>query len=272
MNEKLQYASMLEMPLSTANVTVKPQKKRKARTKTVNSDSVKNQLISKVNQEVEQDLDFFVDNNSTETEFIELACTEQDCFEQNEFSLSESSITHSSIKPKKKLSFKFSLLGVQLVIIGVLLSVIFLTSALNSNSGINVFFKNVFGTNQGAVADAREYDDFSPVFSFEDSEYMLEDGVVTLYGKGSVYSSCDGKISSIVKAENGKFTIEVEHSKNFKTVFAGLDYVYGSVGDVVYSNIPVGYWINEAQMCFTNADGGVISNYQIIDNSVVWAV
>ena len=52
MNEKLQYATMLEIPVNTCNVTFQPTKKRKTRRKKdVNPEAVKQQLMNKINAE-----------------------------------------------------------------------------------------------------------------------------------------------------------------------------------------------------------------------------
>ena len=54
MNEKLQYASMLEIPVNTCNVTYKPIKKRRLkRKKHPSSEEVKNELLKKVNAAAE---------------------------------------------------------------------------------------------------------------------------------------------------------------------------------------------------------------------------
>ena len=53
MNEKLQYASMLEIPVNTCNVTVRTGKARKKKKK-VDDEQIKSKLISKVNAEVEE--------------------------------------------------------------------------------------------------------------------------------------------------------------------------------------------------------------------------
>ena len=66
MNEKLQYASMLEIPVSTCNVSVKPAKKRLfSKKKKVNHEQVKEQLVKKVNQ-LESDGELAVQLNDKE--------------------------------------------------------------------------------------------------------------------------------------------------------------------------------------------------------------
>ena len=174
---------------------------------------------------------------------------------------------------KQRGKFKISVIGVQLAIIGVLLATIFFTNALYPDSGINVFLRGVFGTDKSVSVDDRIYADFSPVINLDDgSSVVLENGVMTFSGSGSVYSPCDGKVSAISKDENGKFTLEITHNSNFKSVLTGVDYAYAGLNDTVYHNIPVGYVTAGATMCFTGSDGSVISDYQIVDDTVVWAV
>ena len=271
MNEKLQYATMLEMPLSSVSVTVKPSKKKK-RTRKVDAEAVKKELIEKIN----------ADNFIPQVEPVsstEEAQNEEALVPASEQAIepisetSQTAIVKSVKQRKKRKPFKVSIIAVQFAVIGVLIATIFLTSAINTNSGLNVFFRNVFSGGAVQVVDEREYKDFTPVLSVTEADFSLENGVMTLYNEGSVYSACQGKISSITASENGKYTVEIEHSTNFKTVIGGLDYVYGQVGGAVYSKIPVGYAKEVgATMCFTGADGSIISDYQVVDNSVVWAV
>jgi hypothetical protein len=72
--------------------------------------------------------------------------------------------------------------------------------------------------------------------------------------------------------ENGKYDIEITHSDNFKSVLTGIDFAYAGLNDKVYSNIPVGYVMAGATMCFKGVDDVVISDFQIIEDTVVWAV
>lgn len=264
MNEKLQYASMLEMPFSTANVTVKPTKKRK---KKVNPDAVKQELIEKVNAEETV-------NNYTESitlpEYPQVDAQEQSLVAEENLSASVD-VVQPSVKNKRK--FKFSVIGVQFAVIGALIATIFLTNALNPNSGISAFFKGAFTEQTTEVVDERLHSEFAPVIALNEGEYDIQDGIMTLTTSGSIYSPCDGEITSIEIDGNGKYTVEIEHSKNFKSRLSGLDYVYGENGATVFSNIPVGYMGAEgATLCFTGADGSVISNYEVVDNSVVWLV
>ncbi|MBQ3493093.1 MAG: hypothetical protein IJA88_03205 [Clostridia bacterium] len=283
MNEKLQYATMLEIPVSTCNVTFKPVKKRRGKRKKVDIDAVKDKLVDKVNtqmQSVETDnaqpqeqiaeqYAVSVDNNQnlqSQESQTEIAFEEQNGLEQAEEQT-------ALVRPAQKKKFKFSIVGVQLAIIGALVAVIFLTNALYTDSGINVFLRNVFGTQSSVSVDTRDYDEFAPVISIDDGATVtLSDGVMTFSGKGSLYAPCNGKVTMLTLGEDGKYTMEITHSEKFKSVLTGIDYAYAGIDDTVYFNIPVGYVTAGATMCFTNSNGAVISDYQIIDDAVVWSV
>ena len=257
MNEKLQYASMLEIPVNTCSVTIK-ENKRKGIRKKRDVDSVKEQLINKVNLEQEQSLE--VDESESAEDVL---------LEQNE--IVNSSAVVSKIERKKR--SKLSIIGAQFIIIGALVATIFLTNAFYPESGINVFMREVFGSGSQEVGvDERLYEQFAPVIALDEGATLsLENGVMNFSGKLSVYSPCDGTVGSITKQADGTFSVEVLHSTNFSTCIDGLEHVYVENGGQVFFNIPLGYSVDGgASMCFKGANGEVISNYQIIDDWVVW--
>lgn len=277
MNEKLQYASMLEIPVNTCTVTTKPIKKKGLKKKVVEAEVIKEQLLEKINMQTEQeevdkkdiDLKEKVVEKSNE-EVIKLE--KEDDKEQDLTSKFSTASVTNGIKRRKR--FKFSIIGVQFAIIGALALTILFTSAVFPNSGINVFFKNVFGNDVIERVDERTFADFAPVIAMGDNSGIeLLDGVISFDGEGSVYAPCDGVVSSIEKDAQGKFNIEITHSENFKTVISGIEYVYANLNDNVYHNIPVGYLLDDgASICFKNGNGTVLSNYQLVNNAVVWAV
>ncbi|MBQ8426257.1 MAG: hypothetical protein IJX16_00635 [Clostridia bacterium] len=274
MNEKLQYATMLEIPVNTCNVTLKSGKKRRfGRKKAKNPDAVKEELMNKINsesvEETAQELtavqEDYIDQITDQADLMEDAVEQ----ENNE---ETATVTDVTSKPKRR--FKFSVITAQFAIIGVLIATIFLTNAFYADSGINVFFKSVFGTNQTESVDSRTHQDFTPVLAVgKMTDITVDGGVMTFSGEGSVYAPCDGKITSVTRDGSGKYIFEITHSENFKSVISGLDYAYAGLDDTVYANIPVGY-VNAdgATMCFKSGEDLVISNYEIIDGSVVWAV
>lgn len=242
MNDKLKYAEMLEIPLNTCNITFKPTKKRKA--KKVDSDKVKEEVISKINEE----------NVEKESEVLENA----------EFS------TSTINNGKEKKPFKLTVAKVELCIIFMLLATIFLTSVFIPNSGINTFFNKTLNKEVESV-DSRTFEEFSPVFDFSREDAVSNDGVLTVKKQGSIYAPCDGKVSLISKDENGLYTVEVTHSENFKTVITGLEYAYNEVGDTVYKTIPLGY-IRDGEMSvfFKDGENQIVTDNVIATCSVLW--
>ncbi len=292
MNEKLQYASMLEIPVTTCNIVRKQPKPTRKRGKKVNNpEEVKDQLLQKVNstnfeeQEAirEEDKNYYTQtissepSSSAEVQSDELNTEYQTAQSQEDFSMSEqqssANITRGKIKKERK-PFKLTVISVQLMIIGLLIASIFVTNALYPNGGLTSFFKGVFQMENTTVEDNRLYSDFAPVINCGGSSaFTLEDGVINFSGEGSVYSPCNGKVLEVAQNEKGKFDIKVEHNANFVSVFSGLDYAYCKAGDQVFGTLPVGYILDgSAQMCFTDSVGEIISQYQVVDNAVVWAV
>ncbi len=241
MNEKLQYASMLEIPVNSCNVTYTKLKRKKSKRKP-DAEKVKQRLLEKVNSSVDE----------TQVEQV-----------------SEQQTKEITTKAKKA----FPIVTAQLVIIGILVAVIFLTNAFYQDSGINVFFKGIFSSNNAVQTEQKNFDDFAPVIALEGASVQLNEGVATLSGSGSVYSPASGTVKSITKLESGKYELEIAHSTTFSSILTGLDYAYSLVGDTVYSNIPVGYLSGgDMQMCFCLGSGEMIVDYQIVDGTVLWAV
>ncbi len=262
MNDKLQYATMLEIPVNTCSVTYAPiKKKRKPKKKPVNHEVVKEELLSKINSDLdEKNAELYSD-----TMLVEQELPEQPAVYEEE-----------RLEAEEKKIKKFSVIGFQLCIVGALIAGIFLTNAFYPNSGINVFMRQVFGgeTTSTATTDERLYSEFAPVLTLSDGvTATATEGVISITGEGSVYAPVSGVVSAFSMGEDGKYSIEITHSENFKTLISGVDYAYVGLDDQVYFNIPVGYTeLGEVTLCFTGADGVSITDYELNDNSVVWAV
>jgi hypothetical protein len=171
--------------------------------------------------------------------------------------------------------FKIGVVGIELAVIGVLIATIFLTNAINTNSGINVFMRNVFSNDVvEETVDLRTHKDFDVVLPVSFSNSVVgEDGALAVEMTGSLYSPVDGTVTNLtLDQESQKYTMEITHNDNFKTVFSGLDYAYSEIGTSVYSNIPVGYIKESATMCFYDGNDAVITGYTLTENQVVWAV
>ena len=309
MNEKLQYATMLEIPVNTCNITYKPQKKKKKNKKQVLVEDVKDKLLKKINGTIQSDKEnpmptintmlendgnFEGNNQADYTNQIledgqnvnlgenylqgQLLATESENQTFNgensvEIKQISSADKKRKIRKEKRQNKKSAFLGVQLAIIGALIGIIFLTNSFYPNSALNVVFNSIFGSPAEAVAE-KTYNEFSPVLSLGDSgEYLLTGGTVSCTTSGTIYPPCSGVISSVTKNNDGKFSMEIEHTSQFKSIISGLDYAYHEVGEKVFDNIPVGYVSGEeVSLCFVNGEGEVITNYQLDGNSVLWAV
>ncbi len=258
MNEKLTYASMLEIPESTCNITYKPIKKSRSKSKKkTNSEQIKQQLVEKVNLEV----------NTPEQveEYHNAAQVEQQI---------EEMVKNKPQKAKKEKRSK--IIAIQLFAIGALAVTILLSSVLNENSGLNNLFKSVFSSTptQEVTVDDRTYQDFSPVFmATENSAYSMINGVATMSGKGSVYSVLDGEVKRVQKNEQtGLYSVEVAHCDSFSTIVEGLDITYVEEGSQVFAKIPLGYAKNSGSTTCFMVDGAMVSNFEIVDNAVIWSV
>lgn len=281
MNEKLQYATMLEIPVSTCSVTRVPTKKRRRkRKKEIDPDVVKEELLSKINSEEESAAEQTEGKAAWKEEYdraINELDEEERLAEEKEGLETVENEATANVYPvggKEKKRFKISAIGAQLAVIGALVAVIFLTNAFYADSGINVFFKSVFGGNQTQTADTRGYEEFAPVIATGgDAAVAVDDGVMTFSGAGSIYAPCDGTVSSLSLGEDGKYTMVISHSENFKTVLSGIDFAYAGLDEEVFYNIPVGYVAaGGATMCFTGENGAVISDYELVGDAIVWAV
>ena len=264
MNEKLQYAEMLEIPQSTCNITYKRAKKKRFSRRKKTDEEVKNELLEKVNSIAEE--------SEEELSAKEIAESPENLEEYENATENEEipTVTIRKEKKRKAVIGGFSLVTFQFILIGALIATIFLTNALVPNSGINTFFKNVFSTQKAPVIE--KFSDFTPVLTVSSSENVsLDGGVMTISGEGSLYSPCDGTVTAVTQ-ENGKYNIEIMHSEKFKTVFSGLDFAYVINGESVYKTIPVGYSKGEeVSMCFYDGKE-MITDYTLNENTVVWAV
>lgn len=253
MNEKMQYAAMLDIPASTCSITLKPKKRKifsKKRSKS--PEEIKKQLLDKVNSEsAEENNDVKIDRTNCET-------TNEDV---------DSSVV---ITKAKKAKIKGG--AIAFIVMGALIAIIFLTTAFYPNSGINVFINSIFKNDMSVAAtDDRTFDDFTPIIVFSGSKTTGENGITDLSGKGSVYSVADGKVACVTKSDDGKFSVTIKHSDKFSSMITGLDYAYALEGDSVYANIPVGYVVEKGSLSFMDGES-VITDYHIVDNTVVWGV
>lgn len=275
MNEKLQYATMLEIPVNTCNITYKPSKKRRRpKRKADNPEAVKEELLLKVNSESEraEELSEKVPANlpaelSNETAMREQVAGVPETLPED----ADAYVSASVHKKARKPLFKMTAVTAELIAVFALIATIFLTNAFYADSAINVFMRRVFSPTKTETVHEKTYDEFSPVINFN-GDMTLENGVIVCSGSGSVYAPENGTVSSVVKEEDGTYTVNIAHSAVFSTKLSGLSYAYVGEGDSVYGNIPVGYVADGGFTACFNSGDAVITDYTLENNAVLWAV
>ena len=272
MNEKLQYAKMLDIPVSTCNVTYKPPKKRWFKFKRkIKDEQVKEKLLEKINAENEEvspvDTVEPLENLEQDVAPVVQPLGEEEVVQvDNEEPIVDTVSTVSVTERKLKKKTRIGVIGIQLCVIGALVATVFLTSAFYPGASIATFFGDVFGTAKEEAVLV--YNDFSPVIA----NGSLKDGSVVVSGKASVYSPCNGTISEVTLLSNGKYAVTVTHSPVFSTVISGLDLIYGQASEEVVSNIPLGFvFSGDVAITFYNGDD-MITDFSLETGTVVWAV
>ena len=297
MADNYEYAEMLEIPVRTCTVTKKSKAKTAGRRKTKNA-TIKEKVVDKVNETLSEENGVEIAQPvATETPVNEPPVTATDAVGENpavdrektEIAVKETEIAETENKgddaransaddfektvtvthKKKK---RITLVGIETVAIVALVLFIVMTNLVMANSGINTLLKMMNGTYVSAPAENDSvYSVFKAVTPVSSDKMSVKDGVITVNKSGSIYSPCDGTVTAIEKTD-GKLSVEITHSKNFKTVINGMDYVYGNVGDKVYSNFPVGYLDKNTVTVSLYDKGALITGYTVSGNNIVWAV
>jgi hypothetical protein len=300
MHEEIEYAEMLEIPVSTVNVIRKKSRRKKTSRFTENEPSLKDSVINQVNNHVEDapetvsvDAEVFAEGANSEgfvdfdpipdrIDTVRLFADEQErkaAFEEEySFDYKENEGGRYALKEETRAQKAARItLGTEFALACALCGAIFLTNVFMPNSAVNTFFRAVNNSDATvATTDNRSYSDFelSPVISeLSDAELSLSAaGILSFTDACCVYPAADGKVSEITKSADGTYTLKISHSDSFTGVIGGLDDVYYDVGDRVKCNVPVGYSKGEAEVQVTMYSGGVLLNcFQITEeNCLAW--
>lgn len=246
-----EYCKMLEMPVNTCDVIIKPnRRKRKA---------VVEEIIEKVNEESSQGEKNIKKSKKNILKFFKekLVKERKPKIKKTKIQKEESAET---IKNKK-----FDIVSVQITAIFVLIVGIILTNIFWEDSGINNLLRSVFGKSE--IENNLEYTAFSANAPSKNQLVSVSDGVMTI-NSGSCYSPCDGVVESLSQ-EGDTYVITVRHSSSFTSVFTGLEFCYHEVGDNVYSNIPLGYSSSPMKVSMFD-DNLLLTNYSITGDNIVW--
>lgn len=309
MNEEIEYAEMLEIPVSTVNVV----RKNRRRKKTVESTSpapraadaiaLKDSVIAQVNDrldagetplaaesaeplsetgDIEGRIDFDPIPERIDTVRLYSTDKKRGIFDENlypqDYTFGENQQNDPTMyqtnenRPSKIVR---AVLGAEFAAACVLCGAIFLTNIFVQNSAINTFFRSLSSSAEVAQTDTRSYSDFtlSPVVSeLTDAELSLSPaGVLSFTEECCVYPAADGIVSEVTE-KDGLYTVKIRYSDSFTGVINGLDYAYYAVGEEVKANIPVGFSKGETEVQVTMYSAGELLNcFQLTEeNCLAW--
>ncbi len=243
MNEELDYAEMLEIPVETVTVNRKERKKR------TEEPDLQEQLIGEVNERMSADDPAYAESTPIARE--------------------------TAYETRKARVSRRIILG-EFVAVCALCAAIFLTNIFMPDSAINTFVRGLFEGSSAQTQDTRLYTDFtlaSVVNDTVDTEIAVSSaGVLSFTAKCSVYSPVDGAVASVNgNAEDG-YSVEIKHSDSFSTIMSGLDIVYSDVGDAVKNNIPLGFSNGEREVrVMFYSDGSLISDCTVEGTTLSWS-
>ncbi len=290
MLEEIEYAEMLEIPVSTVNVVKKQRRRKKAETE--ENGSLKESVIATVNDRLNEPVE-----PSVETPPVEELPTDEsaegalhfdavpDRIDTVRLYSSEDGTSLEGYEERLndggKYAFnKFSpksvrvALGVEFGLACALCCGIFLTNVLMPNSAINTFFRAI--NTPTPVETVRPYTDFtlsSVVSERSDAVLTLSpSGILSFTDECCVYPVADGLVSEITQGLDGKYILKINHTDEFAGVISGLDSVYYAVGESVKSNVPVGYSEGETEVQVTMyAEGTLLNCFQLTEeNCLAW--
>ena len=250
MNQELDYAEMLEIPVSTVNVVKKKsifRNKFKKAQPQPQEENLKELVVDSVNERVGA---FTYTEDLSEPPAIE------------------------EVRPVRAKSDKGSkIIITELVAVCVLAVAIFLTNVFMPTSVINTFISSLATRQPDAVEPTYSELKLSPVVSeLSDADVTMTDsGVICFTAKSSVYPVCSGTVSSITQ-NDGLYTVQIKHTSSFSSVITGLSDVYAAAGTKVQSNIPFAYSNGDNEVRVSMYDGDTLLNcYSLSDNEVpVW--
>ncbi len=240
MNEELNYAEMLEIPVETVTVN-RRERRRKGR-------EMSDEVVDKVN----------------------------DRLETGDPAYAESRTIERAVKEKKGSKVARRILIGEFIAVCALCAAIFLTNLFLTDSAINTFVRGLFHGNTAAQADTRTYADFtlSPVVNdFVDAEVTVSDtGVMSFTADCSVYAPVAGTVLSVTGDAATGYSVRIRHSDTFSTIISGLDDVYPAVGETVRPNIPIAHSDGEGAVRVMFYEGESLLNcYSVGDAGISWS-
>lgn len=249
MNEGLEYAQMLEIPVSTVSVV---KKKSWFGRRQKPSDDLKDRVVESVNERVGE-----VGAEGLSADYL-----------SNGYVQTED--LTAPVATKKKTGLAGKILIAEAAAACLIAAGIFLTNVFVPNTAINTFMGSLTAVKEKEA----EYNQFtltSVVSDLSDAEVAVTgDGVIHFTQKATVYPVCDGEIASVTE-DNGLYTVKIAHTSKFCSVITGLDTVYAAQGESVKSNLPFGYSNGENEVRVSMYDGETMLNCYTLSGAVpVW--
>lgn len=252
MNEQLDYAEMLEIPVSTVNVVKK---------KSIFKRKSKQAQTAAQPQESQEELkDLVVDSVN---ERVGAYVYAEDLSDPP--------------KPEKRAAAigfggKGSVvLLTEMVAVVVLAFAIFITNVFLPNSVINTFISSFTAEKAAAEPTYNELTLSSVVSELSDAEVTVSSvGVLSFQAEGCVYPVCDGTVKSVT-ATNGLYTVQIDHTSTFSSVITGLSMVYSEPGTAVAAKVPFAYSDGANAVQVSMYDGDTLLNcYTLAGEVPVW--
>lgn len=251
MENDLDYAEMLEIPVSTVNVVKKKSLfKRKTAPKPVEPDVLQDDLKELVVDSVNERVGAYV--------YAE--------------DLSDPPAPVKAAKAEKGGRKANIVIMTELVAVCVIAIAIFVTNIFMPNSVINTFIGTLTAHTESAAEPTYSQIKLSPVVSeLSEAEVSITDnGVLCFKGESAVYPVCAGTVSAI-SGEAGAYTVQIAHTSTFSSVITGLTDVYAQKDTKVQANIPFAYSNGENEVRVSMYDGDTLLNcYTLAGEVPVW--
>ena len=291
MNEEIEYAEMLEIPVSTVNVV----RKKRAKKRKEQPVELKETLIAQVNeklsisQEIQADAALFAESVNSEGDIrfddipqridtVRLYGTGENVLE-NELHAQEYLLNEQKdggrYETKAQKAVRITLTA-EFALACALCGTIFLTNVFLPGSAINTFFRALNGNVNAAQIDERKYSDFkltNIISERSDAQLSLSAaGILSFTDECCVYPTADGTVRDVVRNADGSYTLTIAHSDSFSGTIQGLDQVYYSVGDSVKANVPVGFTDGTGEVQVALYSFGELLNCLTLgeDNILTW--
>lgn len=259
MEQGLEYAQMLEIPVSTVSVV---KKKSLFSRKAKHADELKDKVVESVNDRL---------GGSTATDGA--TASEDGAFVADEYNLNgfvETEDLTAPVKTKKKMGIAGKILIAETAAACLLAAGIFLTNVFVPNTAINTFMGGLTAVKE-KEASYNQFKLTSVVSELSDGDIAVtDDGVIHFTQKAAVYPVCDGEVASVTK-DNSLYTVKIAHTSKFVSVITGLDTVYAAEGEAVKSNLPFAYSKGNNEVRVSMYDGDTLLNCYTLSGAVpVW--